>query len=173
MVFVGAGILLRCPAHVLGTSAFVPRRPLPLAQLPFPAPGGGRIAPPRRPANIHQSATDGASRAPPPTSCVDRWYAKQSLMWARGDLFARIEVAGSRRSTLACCFAAVTRWRFVCILPVGQNRRSHQCLHWWQQHATGMLHLRSVRIHIKAEKRHTKRCVSFLVGDGGFEPPKA
>ena len=57
--------------------------------------------------------------------------------------------------------------------PKGKNYCSHQFLNWWQQHAAGMLHLRWVRIHIQAEKRHTKRCVSFLVGDGGFEPPKA
>ena len=30
--------------------------------------------------------------------------------------------------------------RFVCIFaPSGKNNCSHQCLHWWQQHATGML----------------------------------
>ncbi len=29
-----------------------------------------------------------------------------------------------------------------------------------------------VRIHIQAEKRHTERCVSFLVGEDGFEPSK-
>ena len=32
---------------VLGTSAFVPRRPLPLAQVAFSAAGGAPIAPPR------------------------------------------------------------------------------------------------------------------------------
>jgi len=36
---------LRCPVIVLGPSAFVPHRPLPLARLPFSAPGGGRLAP--------------------------------------------------------------------------------------------------------------------------------
>ena len=30
---------------------------------------------------------------------------------------------------------------FACIFCVAENRGSHQCLHWWQQHATGMLHL--------------------------------
>ena len=40
-----APFLLRCPVNVLGHTAFVPHRPLPLARLPFSAPGGGRLAP--------------------------------------------------------------------------------------------------------------------------------
>ena len=43
------GCLCRCPVAVpdalLGANAFVARRPLPLAPLPAPAPGGGRVAP--------------------------------------------------------------------------------------------------------------------------------
>ena len=38
-------ILLRCPANVLGVSAVVPRRPLPLAQVASSATGGAPIAP--------------------------------------------------------------------------------------------------------------------------------
>ena len=45
--FHGQRFLLRCPANVLGKIAFVPRRPLPLAQLAFSATGGARIAPPK------------------------------------------------------------------------------------------------------------------------------
>ena len=43
----GGTSLLRCPSNVLGAHAFVLRRPLPLAQLPVSATGGGRIAPPQ------------------------------------------------------------------------------------------------------------------------------
>ena len=31
--------------------------------------------------------------------------------------------------------------RLVCIFACSENYCSHQCLHWWQQYATGILHL--------------------------------
>jgi len=41
----GAAILLRCPAASSAAGAFLICRPLPLAPLPPPATGGGRVAP--------------------------------------------------------------------------------------------------------------------------------
>ena len=38
--------------------------------------------------------------------------------------------------------------------------------------ATGVLHCYGFESVAKAQKRHTERCVSFVVGEDGFEPSK-
>ena len=36
--------------------------------------------------------------------------------------------------------------------PEGKNRRSHQCLHWWQQPATGRLHVNGFESVVDSKK---------------------
>ena len=43
------------------------------------------------------------------------------------------------------------------------NRGSHQCLNWWQQHATGMLHFRFSNLGRNAKKTEPKKVLSFLL----------
>ena len=35
----------------------------------------------------------------------------------------------------------------ICIFACGENKCSHQFLNWWQQHATGMLHINGFESH--------------------------
>ena len=59
------------------------------------------------------------------------------------------------------------------IYPQGISQGSHQCLHWWQQHATGMLRLCSSNPSSDSTKNPTPFGVGFfVVGEDGFEPSK-
>ena len=62
--------------------------------------------------------------------------------------------------------------RFGCIFAYGKNYCSHQFLNWWQQHATGMLHLHHSNLGAVAPKKsqHTIWCaVIFLEVPARFE----
>ena len=56
-----------------------------------------------------------------------------------------------------------------------KNYCSHQFLNWWQQVSTGHLHLNGFESHHPYQtKKPSPNGLGFgLVGDGGFEPPKA
>ena len=62
----------------------------------------------------------------------------------------------------------------VCIFAFykGKNYCSHQCLHWWQQYATGMLHFRSSSPAPTFKRKHPTTFVvrCFLAGALGLEP---
>ncbi len=68
-------------------------------------------------------------------------------------------------------------WRdLICIfIPLGnENKCSPQCLHWGQEHATGMFHLRSVQISSIPANKNCRPKAAFLLAEmEGFEPPHA
>ena len=50
-----------------------------------------------------------------------------------------------------------------------ENNGSHQCLHWWQQHATGMLHLRSSSLYRYFHKKKKPPFGDFFFYGAGDE----
>ena len=56
----------------------------------------------------------------------------------------------------------MTRTGIVCIFAYGENQGSHQCLHWWQQYATGILRW-NLSIPDGSKKRHTPNGVHSIV----------
>ena len=60
------------------------------------------------------------------------------------------------------------------IFASGEDNGSHQCLHWWQQHATGMLLCDRFESYVEnvatKEKSHPVWDDFSLVDDIGLEP---
>ena len=69
-----------------------------------------------------------------------------------GDLFA-VGSAKTERVGEGALFA---------FLPKGKNSCSHQCLHWWQQYATGILHLHYSSPAPKAKEKDILSDVLFF-----------
>ena len=101
---------------------------------------------------IARSAATWQSASPSRTHCVrvTRWVmaspcdplgSDPTSACGRGREGSEWQRSARREPALSGEAAAGPRnRRFVCIFAFGENKRSHQCLHWWQQHATGMLH---------------------------------
>ena len=67
------------------------------------------------------------------------------------------------------------RQDLICIFAKGENRSSHQCLHWWQELSTGQFHCYGFKSS-PLQKNNRKKAIpsgmtfSFLVAEAGLEP---